>query len=608
MRLFFRCLLFLGCFAFSEAAAQTTAYPLNGAPLNQRALQIADRLAISTGVAPDFHTAQKPISRLEIVNFAAKIDSLDAAGALKKPLSKTERADILYLYDDNTDLFPLSYNSQEALPKTLTERTKKIDNSFFTLSNKVEYTKPTFRRREKPVLKYFYNTPADFWALDTRYFKLRANPILNFEAAADRYDTANTQIFNLRGVELRGSIDNRVFFYTSILETQARFANFVQNRILQDSAVLGNGTYKDYSSKVFKVVNGQDFLNGQAYIGFNVTQHIDVSFGHGRHFIGNGYRSMLLSNAANNYLYLQLNTRVWKFQYRNIFAELGTSTNYANRRDTLIGKKFAAIHHLSFNVTPKFNIGLFEAVVLSRSRQFELQYLNPVILYRTVEGAIGSPDNVLLGLDSRWDFARGFSLYGQALVDEFKFKELFLEGKGWWGNKYSLQLGLKSVNTLGIKHLDCQLEYNMSRPFTYTHKSLSQSYTHNRQALAHPLGANFQETLFRARYQPFKNWTFEGRIFSTNVGQDSTTRYMGNNLLTSNENRSSDYGHTFLQGVRSDILTVGFDASFQVFHNCAVDFFALARRQNSAEPVRNQRTFYVGGGVRLNFERQRNEF
>ena len=45
----------------------------------------------------------------------------------------------------------------------------------------------------------------------------------------------------------------------------------------------------------------------------------------------------------------------------------------------------------------RINIGLFESIVFSRPNHFELQYLNPVIFYRTVEQMVGSPDNAMIG-------------------------------------------------------------------------------------------------------------------------------------------------------------------------------------------------------------------
>ena len=177
-------------------------------------------------------------------------------------------------------------------------------------------------------------------------------------------------------------------------------------------------------------------------MGLSVSRHVNLELGHGRHFLGNGMRSLFLSDFSTDYFYLKLNTRVWKFHYQNIFGELTRPDRSSDPGDRLLPKKYFAAHYLSLNILPTLHVGLFETVVFARENQFELQYLNPVILYRTVEGAIGSPDNVLLGLDVKWNLFKKASIYTQFVLDEFKISEI-TAGTGWWANKYGLQLGIK---------------------------------------------------------------------------------------------------------------------------------------------------------------------
>jgi hypothetical protein len=92
--------------------------------------------------------------------------------------------------------------------------------------------------------------------------------------------------------------------------------------------------------------------------------------------------------------------------------------------DVLIPKKYFAAHYLSFAINKNWHAGFFETVVFSRRNQFEFQYLNPVILYRTVEGALGSPDNVLIGFNVSGNLFKKVQLYGQLLLDEFYSKNL----------------------------------------------------------------------------------------------------------------------------------------------------------------------------------------
>jgi hypothetical protein len=95
-------------------------------------------------------------------------------------------------------------------------------------------------------------------------------------------------------------------------------------------------------------------------------------------------------------------------------------------------------------------------------------------------------------------------VYGQVL-DEFLLKEI-KANSGWW-YKFGYQIGVKYVDAFKIKNLDLQLESNRTRPFTYTHYDSVSNYSNNNMALAHPLGAGFQEYIVIARYQPFKNYS-----------------------------------------------------------------------------------------------------
>ena len=64
------------------------------------------------------------------------------------------------------------------------------------------------------------------------------------------------------------------------------------------------------------------------------------------------------------------------------FAQAGSGTD-------LLTKKYMASHTLQVHLFPKLTVGIFETVLFHRKDHFEFQYLNPVILYRSVEGAIG---------------------------------------------------------------------------------------------------------------------------------------------------------------------------------------------------------------------------
>lgn len=588
-----RKVLFL-CFGFMivfiVAQAQGTALPLGN-----ETYPILDRLTILSGQPAPFHPSLRYYPRGAATRYALM---LDTAGVMD--LSKLDQHDLNYIFEENNEWLGAPTHAttlggkKEKTPEDLTQ----IEASM---------ADPRYTRSKHPFLKYFYRTPANFVEINDKNFHFRLNPLFYFFAAKPQSDS-QLVFTNLRGVELRGGVDDRIYFYANIMETQARFPGYVNERIDRDIAIPGAGFYKSYNSQVFDIKEGYDFLNAQGYIGFNITRHVGAQFGYGRNFIGSGYRSLLLSDFSNNYLYLKLNWNVWKLHYQNIFAELAAQSDKQTPEGQVIPKKYMAAHHLSIDLWPHFNIGLFEAVVFSRNNGFELNYLNPVILYRTAEQGLNSPDNVLIGLDGHWDIARHVRLYGQLILDEFVFKELVVERRGWWGNKYGLQAGAQYVNALGVDHLDLRLEFNMARPYTYSYTDSSANYTNYNQPLAHPLGANFREWLLMVRYQPLTKLLVEARLINAVSGEDDKDSNWGGNPLLPNSLRERQYENGIGQGIRADIALAGLDISYQLAHNVFIDLNYFYRKKKSEDPLRSGTTQFLGGGIRINIGRQRMDF
>ena len=277
-------------------------------------------------------------------------------------------------------------------------------------------------------------------------------------------EKSNLLFINRRGIRVQGSVDQRLFFHTDIIETQLSVPAYVHDYVDLNQTFPGAGLYKIYNSKILKINGAYDFLIAEAAVEYNLSKHIEISLGHGRHFIGSGIRSLFLSDFSAPHFFLQINTNVWKLHYQNLFTELSPES-LGDQGNHLIEKKYMAAHYLSINLKKNWNVGIFESVVFARKSGFELQYLNPVILYRFIEHSLGSPDNVFIGLHSNVLLANKFSLYGQMLLDEFILKEFF-SSKGWWGNKYAFQVGCKYINAFNIQNLYLQLEYNQVRPYT----------------------------------------------------------------------------------------------------------------------------------------------
>jgi hypothetical protein len=581
----------LCCFSLfsSNLWAQST-----GVPLNSETYHIIDRLDIKGQINSSIHPEIKIISRDKVVNLALQYDSL------QNGLSKVDRSDLQYIFDDSNEWLPEvnefgnSYETRKVFVDT--------NKVFFTTKSAIKSSNNVerYRTNKRPILKYFYQTPANLFEVNTKYFRLKANPMLNFNVGKSK-DEAGSLFQNTRGIELRGDIDKRFYFYTSVEENQIRYANYTMHQFENRFAISGAGAYKYYVSNFFKNSRAFDFTNAQAYIGVKATNHIGVQMGHGQNFIGNGYRSLFLSDNGANYFFLKFTADVWRFKYQSIFSEMSPTNSNIISGSRLLPKKYTATHYLNYNVNKNLSFGLFETIIFNRKDHFEFQYLNPVILYRTVESVIGSPDNVMLGLDGKWNFGGHFQLYGQLLLDEFNFQQLYKpDSTGWWANKYGVQAGLKYMDVFGINHLDLQVEYNKVRPYAYAHFDTISSYTHFRQPLAHPLGANFREMVVKLRYKPTPKLLLQARGIFIKSGESTATQNWGDYPMPSYDTHVQDYGNFTGQGIATNIKILALDASWQLYHNIFLDLRYFKRSKTSTLVERNESTNVFGFGVRIN--------
>ena len=276
--------------------------------------------------------------------------------------------------------------------------------------------------------------------------------------------------------------------------------------------------------------------------------------------------------------------------------------NQPNRKpEEPIEKKYAAIHHLSINLSKNISLGIFEAEMYGRTNgKLDANYFNPIIFYRYLETYLGSADNAMLGFDFRWNFLKKFGFYSQFLLDEFKTSEYFSK-KGSWGKKFGFQAGLKYVDAFKIPNLDLQAEINLARPYTYAHKSGYTNYVHFDLPLAHPLGANFWEVMGLARYQPSRRLTLYGTFMRTRKGVDIDGRNWGGSVYRSyQDGRPSDVNNFLTQGTPVDVTFTDLRASYMLKHNFFVDGRLMLRNQVSTAASANLKTNLATVGFRLN--------
>ena len=400
----------------------------------------------------------------------------------------------------------------------------------------------------------------DVVTLRKKDYDFVVNPLMNFGAGTETVEGKSTWV-NTRGFEVKGRIGKNFTFYTDFYENQAKFPGYVDSYIRKNRIIPGQGIGRSFGEGAF------DYANVSGYFSVKAGKYINIQFGHGKNFYGDGYRSLLLSDNAFNNVYLKATfLNVWHLKYQVLYNQ------YIDIRENIpnIGfpRKYSTTHYLSWAVSKRVNFSFFETIVwqntdtLGNYRGFDLQYLNPIIFLRPLEFSTGSPDNALMGLNLSIIVGNHNVFYGQLILDEFKMEEV-RAGNGWWANKQGFQLGFKTYDPFRIKNLYFQIEYNRVRPYTYSERVPLMNYGHYNQPIAHPYGANFWELLSFVRYN-YKRLFFNYQFIYSIYGDDPAGMNYGKDIYKDYNTHVSDYGNYIGQGIETNLMYNKFSISYLI--------------------------------------------
>ncbi len=385
------------------------------------------------------------------------------------------------------------------------------------------------------------------------------DPIFDLQVGKDTDADFNSTFNNTRGFIVQGGLGKKFNFSASVYESQGRFAQYFNQYAESlkafgpDPAIVpGRGIAKRFKDDAY------DYPVAEAYLSYTPAKFINFQFGHGKNFIGDGYRSLFQSDVASPNPFLKVNTKFWKIKYTNTWMWLKDVRPEATIDDAFL-TKYMANHYLSWNVSKRLNIGLFESVVWTNSneRGFDINYLNPIIFFRAIEFETGQgAGNAIVGASAKYKWNNKVNLYGQFILDEFSLNDVKAGNKSW-KNKYGYQLGVKYFDAFNVDNLMLQFEYNQVRPYTYSHNTVVLNYGHNNQSMAHLWGANFKEVILIGRYN-YKRWFADAKLifglrgFDVNDGADDFS--YGGDIYRDYNDRPSDSGIEIGQGIKTKTL------------------------------------------------------
>lgn len=325
---------------------------------------------------------------------------------------------------------------------------------------------------------------------------------------------------------------------------------------------MGDSSYHPKSYFNWTSGNTHLYADLRSRISFTPNKFFNFQAGIDHNFIGEGSRSLFLSDYGNPYPFGLIRSRFWRLEYAVLYQFLreGTSGNRS--------PKFTSSHHISFNPAKWLNIGVFETVIFNPrdtllNRGFDVEYLNPMVFYRPQEYSVGSSDNVLLGIDVT-GYYKHFTFYSQFILDEFYLEEIRAKS-GWWANKFGGQFGAKAVFKNDSTCTFVRTELNFVRPYTYAHLNDALNYGNMGLPLAHPYGANFAEILSEVQWTNFRRY-LNLRLFVSYTlrGGDRDGYNYGASIYEPYINRPYEKGHFIGQGTQTNRWLIRLVAERQI--------------------------------------------
>ena len=457
-----------------------------------------------------------------------------------------------YSYYENTQFDPFQRQTYRVGNKTLHSSLRSYYlnelNAVFN-TDSVLYDGIRLPQKKMNIFRNFLYDDFLSWRSKEDNVYVAINPLFDFQVGTDCGKTTYT---NSRGFYVNGNLGKNFWFYMDFSENQATYPEYFENYAEEHEVVPGQSNYRDETSAFdFQVANG--------YIAFNINKFIQIQAGKTKTFIGDGYRSLLLSDFACSYPMIRMFATFMNVKYMMMIAQLRT-TDAQGVSNNGFRTKYSFTHYLDWNLWGRWTIGLFENVTMAswrktgESRSIDWEYVNPFIIFRAGEFNAGSPDKMLVGMNTKIILARWLTIHGQLMFNEFRAKELFSDSK-YWSNKYGFLAGMKIFNLFAARGLDFQAEYSQVRPFCYSQFDAMGTYTHSGQPLAHPLGANFREFVSILNYR-HKRVSARAQFNIAQYGDDfpNDTISYGHNPDIASNYRNADYGVEMLQGVKTKLV------------------------------------------------------
>ena len=339
------------------------------------------------------------------------------------------------------------------------------------------------------------------------YYFLTISPILDFSIGTDRKDTSSRRLFqNTRGIFVEGDLFKNFSFSTSFYENQARFTRYESAHYSELGELYPNQSTGQYNTqnavvpgsartKPFKV-DGFDYAFAVGNIVYKPTKWLHLSAGNSSHFIGDGYRSILLSDNGVPSPFYRVSTQfLKKWQFNALRTRLinlmrkPASTTVEAYYET----KGYSNNYLTFQPNEKWSFSLFEGIIWSKGDSITSTKVNP-LFYNPVPliaPFVLSKDqiNSVLGFNISFSLNDNNRFYGQIALGDLNTKNA------------AMQFGFRGFNYFGLEDFMLQVEFNSVTKGMYHSSNARLNYIHYNLPIAHVKGNSFHEFIVRSNYE-----------------------------------------------------------------------------------------------------------
>ena len=429
------------------------------------------------------------------------------------------------------------------------EKNSSIGSSFFP---KFESETGINSRFQDSSLQYYDVTETLFkkhlFEVKGQNYYLTISPVIDLAKGKDLSDTSERKLFqNTRGFFIEGDLFKNFSFSTSFFENQSRFAQYESayyasigelypnssvGYTSQNAVIPGSGRTKPFKE------TGFDYAYAIGNIVYKPHRSILLSAGNSAHFIGDGHRSILLSDNSAPAPFFRATFQIsskWKFDYLRMRLINLLRKPASSSVESYYETKGYSVNYLSYLPNSKFCVSFFEGIIWSRgdsiiSKKVHPLYYNPIQFIANLSFTDKEIYSII-GLNLSYSLVPKHRIYGQLALGNIADKQI------------AYQIGYRGYNYFGWKNFMVQLEYNSVSKNMYSSSNPRLNYSHYNLPLSHSQGSSFQEFILRSNFER-KRFYIDMKSILYLVKD-----YSSLDLLAVQKNITRETGSIFLQKV-----------------------------------------------------------